>query len=216
MQVMKRFMLMTAVLLLSASLAFGAMTTAQIKKKLLEGLTTAQVLELALISGAKVSDVMAAAGELPAADALAAKKEVLAAAYAIVATQKAAQEGQAEETPSLVPQITFDEITEAGVGADVPLADVIKAAPPEQQAEVKQSIVSVSQTSTTVVISSQDIAVGLIGSGTDSEEVLNEMAGLLDVPVDEVDDVDVDAAVQTVDSTPEPPNVPDTKPGSPV
>jgi hypothetical protein len=175
MQAVKKLLLVMVVLLCSVSVAFGAMTTAQIQEKLEQGMDVKEVLELALISGATMDDVYAAAeaAQVPEGSSVAqVKAQITTAAVQIVAAAESSTNvgSTAEPAPYV---LTFDQIVEASADADVPLTVAINAAPPEFKIVVAQAAVQVATAAdgTEGSLTIQAVAVALLATGTEEDDL---------------------------------------------
>ena len=126
MQAVKKLLICFAVLLLSVSVAFGAMTTAQIKQKLEQGMPVQEVLELAIISGATLDQVYAAAETAQVPDGSSVdqiKAEITAAAF-IAATPRPLDDSRV--IAPLIPSMQI--VVAAAIAAQVPMTTIVTQA----------------------------------------------------------------------------------------
>lgn len=199
MQTVKKLFMFMAIFLLSVSLVFAAMTTAQIKEKLEQGLPISEVLELALISGSTLADVYDAAVTATVPDDSSVdqiKAQITVAAIAIVS---APTTGLA--LPTGLSTLSMNDVVEASFWAGVPLTVVMAAAPsPEAKASVATAaiamatpVVAADGTESVPVISVQDVAVAMLATGT-SETVLSTALRDAGATAEQVDTVDRTAA----------------------
>lgn len=180
MQTAKKLFTFMAILLLSVSVAFAAMTSAQSKEKFEQGLPVCEVLELAIISGSPLGDVYTAAETATVPDG--SSVDQLKAQITTCAVTSAA--AQVDESSSPLSVLTISQVVEASIAAGVPLTVALNAAAtPEVQNQVAAAAVALATpvvaddgTTSTPVITLQEVADAMLATGTAEADLSASLA----------------------------------------